>query len=64
MAELCAHVVVIGASAGGIEAVTAMLGSIVAPLPVPVLVVVHVPTGGGGHLAEILGRSSVMPVTA
>lgn len=55
--------VVIGASAGGIEALSAMLGSIAAPLPTPVLVVVHVPTGGGGHLAEILSRSSVMPVT-
>jgi two-component system chemotaxis response regulator CheB len=64
VAEQRSHVVVIGASAGGIEALSAMLGSIAAPLPVPVLVVVHVPAGGGGHLAEILTRSSIMPVTA
>ena len=65
MTEPNAHVVVIGASAGGIEALSAVLASITTPLPAPVLVVLHVPTdGGGGHLAEILDRSSVMPVTA
>jgi two-component system, chemotaxis family, protein-glutamate methylesterase/glutaminase len=64
VAQQCEHVVVIGASAGGIETISSVLAGIRAPLPAPVLVVVHMPPAGGLRLAQILGHSCVMPVAS
>jgi two-component system chemotaxis response regulator CheB len=51
-------VVVIGASAGGIEAVRALGAQLPADLPAAVLVVIHTSPTAPGLLAEVLGRAT------
>ena len=55
-------VIVVGASAGGIEALTALLPALPVGLDAAVLIVLHMPSGGGQALQRILGRSSALPV--
>jgi two-component system chemotaxis response regulator CheB len=55
-------VVVVGASAGGIEALGALLGRLPAGLDAAVLVVVHIPAHTPSQLANVLGRVSRLPV--
>ncbi len=45
--------VCIGASAGGIEALTAVLPSVPADTPIPVFVVIHLPPGRSSRLVEL-----------
>ena len=55
------HLVVIGASAGGVHALSALVARLPADFPAPVLIVLHI----GAHrsiLAEILDRSGPLPV--
>jgi two-component system chemotaxis response regulator CheB len=54
--------VVIGASAGGVEALRVLLGSLPPDFPAAVLVVLHMPPTGRSALAEILARSGSLPV--
>lgn len=54
--------VVIGASAGGIEALTVLLPALAAGLRVPVFVVVHLPRDRPSVLAEIFARKCAVPV--
>jgi two-component system chemotaxis response regulator CheB len=54
--------VVIGASAGGIEALTVLLPALAAGLRVPVFVVVHLPRDRPSALAEIFARKCAVPV--
>jgi two-component system chemotaxis response regulator CheB len=49
--------IVVGASAGGIEALVTLLGKLPADLPATVLVVVHLSPTGGNALAAILDRA-------
>jgi two-component system chemotaxis response regulator CheB len=55
-------VIVIGASAGGLQALSAVLGSLPDTLPACVLVVIHSSATGSGMLPEILGRATALPV--
>jgi two-component system, chemotaxis family, protein-glutamate methylesterase/glutaminase len=54
--------IVIGASAGGVEAITRLLSQLPADLRASVCVVQHQSGGQPGRLAEILGRESPLPV--
>ena len=53
-------IIVIGASAGGLQPLEALLAGLPRDLPAAVLVVLHL--GATSHLAEILGRLSALPV--
>lgn len=57
-------VVVMGASAGGVEALRALVGSLPANLPAAVLVVLHTGPGPESALAGILGRAGPLPAAA
>ncbi|GLL06736.1 chemotaxis protein CheB [Dactylosporangium matsuzakiense] len=54
-------IVVVGASAGGVEALRAFCGGLPADLPGAVCVVVHIPRDGGTALPNILNRSGPLP---
>jgi two-component system chemotaxis response regulator CheB len=55
-------VVVIGASAGGIEALQTVLRGLTPDYGGAIFVVLHIPPGGGRALAPILDRASPIPV--
>jgi two-component system, chemotaxis family, protein-glutamate methylesterase/glutaminase len=54
-------VVAIGASAGGVEALTRLMAGLPADFPLAVMVVVHMSPGMASVLAKILGRSGPLP---
>ena len=56
------HLVVIGASAGGVEAISAIAGGLDADFPAPVCVVLHLAPDSPNLLASIIGRASALPV--
>ena len=55
-------VLVIGASAGGVAALQAVLGALPATLPVPVLAVLHLPRDRSSRIAEVLAPYCALPV--
>lgn len=57
-----AEAVVLGASAGAIEALSAVLPGLPRGYPLPVLVVVHLPPDGGTLLPEIFGAKCEVDV--
>jgi two-component system CheB/CheR fusion protein len=54
--------IVIGASAGGIEAITKILPTLPADFPVPIVVAQHLDPGYPSRFAEILAQSSRLPI--
>jgi len=54
--------VVIGASAGGIEALSVVLPALPPTVGVPVFIVVHLPRDKPSVLADIFGRKCALPV--
>jgi two-component system chemotaxis response regulator CheB len=55
-------IVVMGASAGGVEALQVVLRDLPADLPAAVFVVMHMAAGSRGMLATVLGRDAALPV--
>ncbi len=55
-------IIVIGASAGGVEALTNLVSLLPGELPASLFIVLHVPPHGSSVLPRILGRKSQLPV--
>jgi two-component system chemotaxis response regulator CheB len=55
-------IIVVGASAGGLEALIGIIAGLPAELPAAVLVVLHTAPSGPGLLPKILQRASALPV--
>jgi two-component system, chemotaxis family, protein-glutamate methylesterase/glutaminase len=54
-------IVVVGASAGGVEALQRFVRALPAPFSAPILVVLHASPTGRSYLPEILTRAGVVP---
>lgn len=57
-------IIVIGTSAGGVEALKSLIAELPADLPASIFVVIHLPAESKSLLPEILKRISKMPVEA
>src|SRR3954470_5342375 len=57
------HIVVIGASAGGLDAVRAIVKRLPESLPAAIFIVIHTSPEGPALLADILHNISPLPVT-
>src|SRR5207248_3021201 len=55
--------IVLGASAGGVEALSNLVAQLPENLPATIFVVQHVMPAGRGRLAQILDRASPLPAT-
>ena len=55
------HLVVIGASAGGIEALTRLVSTLPEDLSAPIVIAQHLDPERASHLEQILSRSSTLP---
>ena len=56
------NLVVIGSSAGGVEALSVLLSTLPDDFPAPIIVAQHLDPARESHLGEILGRKSTLPV--
>lgn len=60
--ESAAHLVVVGASAGGIEALSTLVATLSAPFPAPIVIAQHLDPSRPSHLQSILARRTPLPV--
>jgi two-component system, chemotaxis family, CheB/CheR fusion protein len=56
------HLVVIGSSAGGIEALSRVVASLAADFPAPIVIAQHLDPRRPSHLGDILARHAKMPI--
>src|SRR5450631_2546888 len=56
------RLVVIGSSAGGIEALSRVVASLPADFPAPIVIAQHLDPRRPSHLHEILARRATLPV--
>src|SRR5919199_4483149 len=56
------QLVVVGASAGGIEALSTLVATLPPDFPAPLVIAQHLDPGRPSHLAQILARRSTLPV--
>src|SRR5262245_18972904 len=56
------QLVVIGASAGGVEALSTLVGTLPIPFGTPIIIAQHLDPSRLSHLQEILARRSPLPV--
>lgn len=62
MTRMRPQVLVVGASAGGVAALQQLLAALPGHLPIPVLVVLHLPRDRPSRLAEVLGPYCALPL--
>ena len=62
MAQRSKHIVVIGASSGGIEALRTLVADLPEDFPAPIAIVLHMSPDSPGLLADILSRPARLPV--
>jgi two-component system chemotaxis response regulator CheB len=63
MDEPASTVVVVGASAGGLEALTTLAAGLPEDLEAAICVVLHLPRGADSRLAEIISRAGPLPAS-
>src|SRR6266536_405782 len=63
-ATIARRIVVVAASAGGVEALQVLLSRLPAEFPAPILVVLHIPATGGRALPRILDRAGPLLAAA
>jgi two-component system chemotaxis response regulator CheB len=56
-------IIAIGTSAGGVEALKALVAGLPSTLPASIVVVMHLPQGGRSFLAEVLSDSGPLPAS-
>src|SRR5438094_4916007 len=56
-------IIVVGASAGGVEALPHLVAGLPADLPAAVFVVLHIPAGAPSILADIFSRDGPLPAS-
>ena len=56
------QLVVVGSSAGGIEALSTLVGTLPTDFAAPVVIAQHIDPARTSHLGEILGRRGALPV--
>jgi two-component system CheB/CheR fusion protein len=61
-AVIDSQLVVIGSSAGGIEALTRVVGSLPPDFPAPIVIAQHLDPRRPSHLGEILARHATLPI--
>jgi two-component system, chemotaxis family, CheB/CheR fusion protein len=60
--QMNGQLIVVGSSAGGVEALSTLVASVPADFPAPIVIAQHLEPQRPSHLGEILSRRSILPV--